>query len=178
MLLLVRAGTASAKQNTLAAHKCAMTKSIFNLLQRSAIGFAAGFIVACFVLVFLGELPPHNDLSQPELDQQSRSLWLAFYIACGVAVFVAVAGRLRISKFWLWFFVAFGVICIIPFWPHKDGSLLPLATPYVNFGFHVADAVLLAIHIGIALAVSAAIHWVWPQVQKRFAKSRPTPHAR
>jgi hypothetical protein len=96
-----------------------------------------------------------------------------------VAVVAVVAAWLRLSTFWLWFCIAFGVICAIPFWPHKDGSLLPLATPYVNFGFRAADAILLAVHVGVALAVAAAIHWLWPQCRKRFRpKSRPTPRAR
>jgi hypothetical protein len=155
-----------------------MAKSLIDLLKRAAIGFAAGFLIACFVLVFLGHLPPHGDLSQPELEQQTRSLWLAFYVACAVALLAAAAGRLRLSKFWLWSCVAFGVICLIPFWPSKSGDLLPLATPYVNFGFRPTDvSSLLAIHVGVALAIAAIIQWVWPYLSKRFSgPSRPTQH--
>jgi hypothetical protein len=153
-----------------------MTRLLIDLLKRAAIGFAAGFLIACFVLVFLGHLPPHGDLSQPELEQQTRSLWLALYVACAVALLAAAAGRRRLSKFWLWSCVAFGVVCMIPFWPSKSGKLLPLATPYVNFGFRPTDvSSLLAIHVGVALAIAATIQWVWPLIGKRRSRTgRPT----
>lgn len=73
--------------------------------------------------------------------------------------------KVRVSKFWLWFVIAFAVICVIPFWPHKDGSLLPFATPYVNFGLQISDLFLLAIHLSIALAVATMIHWKEPKLR-------------
>ena len=137
-------------------------------LKRAAIGFVAGFIVALFVLVFTGALLPyaHRDLSLTEIEQQAWSLWLAFYIACGAAVFAMIFGRVHLSRFWLWFVLAFGIICVIPFWPYKDGSLLPYGTPYVNFGFQTGDAIILAIHVSIALAVAAIFHW-WLILRQR-----------
>jgi hypothetical protein len=143
--------------------------SAVGTLKRGVIGFVAGFVVACFVLVFNGTLPagPSNDLNALEIDQQTRSLWMAFYIAIGIAVLTMIAGRVRLSQFWLWFVLAFGVICVVPFWPHKDGSLLPFATPYVNFGFHATDAIILSVHVSIALAVAAIIQWIWPMMKQR-----------
>ena len=148
-----------------------MSNLALDLLQRAAIGFVAGLVVACFVLVFVGQLPPHSDLSERELDQQAHALWLALYIACGMAVITVAAGRLRIPRFWLWFCLAFGVLCIIPFWPSKSG-LLPLATPYVNSGFRTADAILMAIHITAAVAIAASLNRLWPLMAgKRGAPS-------
>ena len=144
--------------------------AVINLLKRGTIGFVAGFIVVVFALVFLGMLLPHNDLSQPELDQQSRSLWIAFCIACGTGIASTLIGKRPVSRYWLWFCVAFGLICVIPFWPHKGNGLLPFGTPYVNFGFHSGDAIILAVHVSIALTVAAIIHWLWPMVRRRKAE--------
>lgn len=141
-----------------------MTNLAINQLKRAAIGFVAGLVVAWFVLLFFGQLRGHNDLSQRELDQEIGAIWLALYIACGIAVVAVAAGRLRLPRFWLWFCLAFGVLCVIPFWPHKDGGLLPLATPYVNADFQSADAVSLTIHIAVALVIAASMNRVWKSV--------------
>ena len=141
--------------------------STLDVLKRGAIGFVAGIIVAWLALTFLGLLHGHSDLSITELDQEHRGRRIVLYIACGAAVFAMIVGRIHVSKYWLWFTIAFGVICVIPFWPHKNGLLLPFATPYVNFGFETADAIILALHVSIALAVAAKIHWEWPVFRRR-----------
>ncbi len=148
-----------------------MTNLFLKFVKNAAVGFVAGFVVACFVLCFLGKLPLHNDLNQLGLDEQSRSLLLACCFGCGVALLAAFAPRLKCSRFWLWFCVAFGIICLVPFWPGKDGSLLPLATPYLNYGFRAADTVLLAIHMGMALCLAALGHWLWPYCHGRFSST-------
>lgn len=143
-----------------------LLKSILDSLIRGVVGFVAGIILAWLALMFLGLLHGHNDLNQSELDEERRGQWLALYIACGAAAFAMIGGRHHVSKYWLWFTMAFGVISIIPFWPHKDGSLLPFATPYVNSGFQTANAIILALHVSIALAIAAMIHWSWPMLRK------------
>ncbi len=131
-----------------------------NLFLRCVIGFFAGFIVACFVLVFIGVLPPHlqRDLNTIGIAQQIRSIWLAFYIACAVAVFSMIFGRIQLSTYWFWFVIAFGLTCIIPVWPHKSGWFLPLATPYVNFGFEAIHLLMLAVQIVIPFVVARLFH--------------------
>ncbi|MHC4404094.1 MAG: hypothetical protein ACYTG0_30940 [Planctomycetota bacterium] len=139
-----------------------LLKSILHALTRGAIGFLAGIVVAWLALMFLGQVHGHSDFSQPELERELRGRWLALYIACGAAAFTMFVGKIRVSTYWLWFSVAFGIICVIPFWPHNGRSLLPFGSPYVNSGFHVADAIILAIHVYIALGVASIIHRRWP----------------
>jgi hypothetical protein len=77
-----------------------------------------------------------------------------------VALLAMLVGGTRISRYWLCFCVTWGVICVVPFWPHKDGSLLPLGTPYVNFGGTRGVGVLLAMHTLSAALIAAALHWL------------------
>jgi len=72
---------------------------------------------------------------------------------------LSAVGGMRLSKYWLWFFVTFGVICLIPFWPHKSG-ILPLGTVYVNWGFWAECRIpCLAVHVVISLLLAAIVHW-------------------
>jgi hypothetical protein len=142
-------------------------KLVWDLFKRGAIGFIAGLIVAWFVLLFLGVLHGHTDLSLPALEQEYRGRWILFYIACGTAVFAMIGGKIRISKFWKYFIVVFGVIALIPAWPSKSGTLLPLGTPYVNWGFETSDLYLLAVHASIAFAIAFTIHWVTQSKKKK-----------
>jgi len=141
--------------------------AFIDTLTRGVIGFVAGFFVACFVLVFLGMLPPHHhrDLSEPEIEQQAHALWTALYMACGVGGLSMFLGRIHISRFWLWFVVAFGLTCLVPFWPHKGGLMLPFATPYVNFGFQREHVWMLSAQIVIALAIAAIVQRRWRRSQ-------------
>jgi hypothetical protein len=85
-------------------------------------------------------------------------LWLALLIACGAGFVAVLAGGMRVSKYWLWFCVTFGAICLIPYWPHKSG-LLPLGTVYVNRGFwEEYRTACLAVHIVLSLVLAAIIH--------------------
>ena len=144
-------------------------KSTTGVLKRGAIGFVAGSVLACFALIFLGMLHPHNDLSQSELEQEYRSRWFLLYIACGTAVFTSIVGKMCVSRFALWFSLAFAAICVIPFWPHKDGSLLlPYGTPYVN-GYRPGNVIILAVHVSMAVAVAAISQWLLPRIHQRKA---------
>jgi hypothetical protein len=140
--------------------------TMMRYLKHLVIGFVAGYLVAAFILVFLGVLQPHNDLNQPERDQQAYALMLVFCLACVAGVFAMVFATTRISQFWLLFMIVFGVMSVIPFWPLKNGSLLPLGTPYVNFGYRSADSILLLVHVIIAMAIAAIIHWVLPLLRR------------
>lgn len=146
-------------------------RTFIDVLTRGVIGFVAGFVVACFALVFLGILPPqpHTDLSQPEIEQQGRALWMALYVACGVGLVSIAIGQIRLSRFWLWFVMVFGITCVVPFWPHKDGSFLPFATPYVNFGFHMEHVWMLVAQLVIAFGGAAMVQWGWPRLTRRRA---------
>ncbi|MDB5341066.1 MAG: hypothetical protein JWN70_6685 [Planctomycetaceae bacterium] len=136
-----------------------MFATTVNVLKRGGIGFVAGFICAIMVLVFVDWLPPHRDLSQPGLEQQARSLWLATAIASGVAIFAMFAPTIRVSQFWLWFAVVFGGIAVIPVGQFPDGTLVPFGTYYVNLGFQSEKARILGINISAALVIAAIIHW-------------------
>ncbi len=151
-----------------------VVKLAVSSLKRGLAGFAAGLVIACFILVFMGPLQSSPDLSVSEIEQQTASLWIAFYIACGTALLAAIAGNRTVSKFWLWFVLAFGIICVIPFWKHKGGAFLPFGTLYVNFGFQPRDAVILAAHITAAVLIALAIHYEWPGIKhlKLRAKKR------
>ena len=143
-------------------------KAMFYLFMRGIAGFAAGWIVSWFALTFLGMLQDFYNLTANSIHRQHQAEWIQFYIACGSAVFSMLLGKIQVPKYCLWFCIAFAVICVIPFWPHKGGGfLLPYGTPYVNFGFHTRDAILLIVHISIAAVVPAIIQWLWPIVQHR-----------
>lgn len=137
-------------------------------LKHLGIGFAAGFLVAAFTLVFLGLLPSHNDLNTLERHQQARALVLAFFLACGTGVFAMLFATARISKFWPLFFIIFGAMALIPFWKykHNGGTFLPLGTPYVNFGYQSNDTIILIIHVVIASILAAIIQQVLPMLRR------------
>lgn len=139
-----------------------MTRS----LKHCAIGFVAGFLVAAFILVFFGVLQPHQDLNQLEREQQARALMLVVCLAGGTGVFAMLFATTRISQFWPLFLIVFGVMSMIPFWQHKDGSWLPLGTPYVNFGYQSLDAIILFVHVIISSIVAAIIQQVLPMLRR------------
>lgn len=123
-----------------------------NVLKRGAVGFIAGIVVVTFTLIFFGIL---------------RGPWLPLGIALVVAIWAILSGKTHVSRFWLWFVIVFGAICVIPYWPSKSRKLLPFATPYVNSGFQTDDAILLVIHVAIAAVVAAIIHGVWIFIRQR-----------
>lgn len=147
-----------------------MFAKTMNVLKRGAIGFIAGFICAILVLVFMDWLPAHNDLSQLQLEQRDRSLWLATAIAASSALCTMFAATIRVSQFWLWFAVAFGAIAVIPVGQFPDGSLVPFGTCYVNPGFKSEKPLVLGINFSAALVIAAIIHWT----QLYFGKRRPS----
>lgn len=137
------------------------------LFVRGIVGWGAGFIIACYGLTFFDVLPWTNDLSQPELDQRDASLRLAIYAAWGCAGFSMLAGRKRISRYWLWFALAFGVICVVPVWPGKGHGLLPFGTFYVHYGHGPEVIPMLAIHVAVAALIAAGIKRVFPKTDQR-----------
>jgi len=150
-------------------------KVLMTVMKRGLAGFVAGFIVACFALVVLGMMPPHGGLNTLELERQNHAVSLAFYIACCVAFVSVLVGGMRLSKYWLWFFVTFGVICLIPFWTHKSG-ILPLGAIYVNWGFWDEYRIpCLAVHGGISLLLAAMVHWASLRLWGK--RSHITPHS-
>lgn len=70
--------------------------------------------------------------------------------------------RIRVPLFALWFAIAWGGICLVPWHLNKTGSeLLPLGTPYVNermWGRHTVD--LLVAHCLVSVLVAAVIEVV------------------
>lgn len=135
----------------------------------AVVGFATGFMLAMFALAFAGALPPGpaDDLSQTELEQRALSIRVAFAIGVAASVFAMVAGAKKIPVYWACFTVVFGIIAIIPIWPSRSGSLLPLATPYVNLGFHIQDLILLTLHV---LTAGFITHFM-----QRFGRNRQAP---
>jgi hypothetical protein len=136
------------------------TENVLPALKRAVVGFVAGFVIAFFVLTFTGALPTeYPDATQPEIDQFHRSLWLAVYIAAAIAVVGVFAGKKSVPIFWLGFVIAFGIICLIPWWPDKSGRHYPLGAVYVNEKpWHHASV--LVVHVGISLAIALAVHLV------------------
>jgi hypothetical protein len=131
----------------------------FSALIRGAVGFICGFIVAEFVLVFLGVSHGHWDLSATELEQEYRALRIALWISVAVSGLSVLAGGIRVPRFLITFVVVFGAICVLPFWPNpKSGGLAPFGTPYVNWGYCDRDAELLACHVALTLLVTGLIH--------------------
>lgn len=135
-------------------------------LKHFVIGFAAGFLIAGFVLAFLGYLKLHPDLNQLERLQERQAELVVLCFACVSGVFAMCFATRRISRYWLWFTVVFGVISAIPFWENKDGSLLPFATPYVNFGYQTIDGIVLGMHVVISMLVAAVVHWAWLRTRR------------
>ena len=80
-------------------------------------------------------MPPSSDLNLIELERSRHSIDIAYYVAGAFALIAMVLGRLRVSRFWLLFCIAFGVICLVPFWPGKYGTWQPFGTPYVYSTF-------------------------------------------
>lgn len=144
----------SAVGEPLMASLLSIIKALTALTGRGIAGFLAGTVVAWYSLTFLGVLQNTRDLDQLGLDQERRGWWLVLFAACAVAVVTMLIGRVHVPKYWLSFCVAFAVMAAAPILPFKSGSLLPLATLYVNFGFSPYKAIVLAIHV--ALAVWAA----------------------
>ena len=143
----------------------AMIKSLCKLLvtaaKRALAGFVAGFIVACLVLVVLDRMPPHGDLGYHEFQKWNRAVSLAFRIGCVVAFISVLAGGMRVSRYWYWLCVTFGVIWLIPFWPRK-GGLFPFGTVYVNWRLCEEYRIrCLAVHVVISLLLAAIVHPVY-----------------
>lgn len=151
-------------------------------LERAVVGFGAGFVLACYGLVGFGvpRFAPWRDVSHPEIDETVRACWIALSVSINVAVVAVTAGRIRVSLYWFWLAVAFGVTGAIPFWPHKDGSLLPLATAYLNSGLPrepIGLLVLLAAHLVVACGLAALLQWGSSRMRQveRQDCGQPTP---
>lgn len=116
-----------------------LMQMISRTIAYAAVGFATGFILAMFALAFAGALPtgPADNLSQTELEQRTLSMRVAIAVGVAASGFAILAGAKKVSIYWARFAIVFGVIAVLPVWPSKSGSLLPLATPYVNFGFDI-----------------------------------------
>lgn len=136
----------------------------------SAIGFVTGYIFAFLTLLFLGIMPNSNDLSQIGLAQQTRALWLTFYIACGMGVLVPIVAKIRISRFWLCYCIVFGLIAAIPVWPGKSSIVgasfqmpHPFATIYISSGISLLKIIFLSLHMLTAFVVSLVLWSIWPK---------------
>ena len=137
------------------------SKMLLTAVKRALAGFVAGFILACFALTILGMLPPHADLSSSELEQRNREVLLALKIGAGAGILSVLAGGIRVSRYWVWFCAVFGIICFIPFWPHKSG-VLPLGTVYVNWQFWAQYRLLcLGVHTIVSLCLAAIGYWAY-----------------
>jgi hypothetical protein len=127
------------------------------VLGRAIVGAIAAFVVVVFVLAFCDYLPSAGERSVSEAHRRQIGLRI---LACSVvagAIAGVVLGKRRVSEFWLWLAVVFGVVCAIPVLPSKSG-LLPFGTPYVNGPFSREKVCLLAIHLGIAALIALPIH--------------------
>ncbi len=129
----------------------------------AAVGFVSGCMLSMFVLVFAGKVPngPSSDLSQMELERRSLAIILAIVVGTITAILAIMGGKKKLSRVWMYFVIAFGVIAIVPVWPSKSGYLLPLATPYVNFGFQAQDLWLLTLHSLSAGVVAYTLRNYW-----------------
>ena len=142
------------------------------LLARYAVGFVVGFSLAAFTLAFLGRLPPPGDLSLPDMQDRQRAEWIIPVVGAIAGLLAMFWGRLHLSRYWMWFVIAFGTICLIPFWPSKSGTLLPLGTPYVNGSYCTDDVILLVIHTTLAAILAGIAHWGARRLRPRWTYKR------
>jgi hypothetical protein len=145
-----------------------------NAFFRLVSGFFAGLVITWLVLLFLGMASWTSDLGLPGVRNLHRARWIAFIAACLSGLCALFAGRLRVSMYWFWFSAAFGVTCVIPWWPSKSGDLLPLGTPYVNGGFGIGKVVLLALHASAAATLAWFIHGWNDRTQRARQSGRST----
>ena len=144
------------------------SKPFRSVLARGVLGFVAGFIVAIFMLIFLGASHGHWDLSARELEQEYRAQRIALLFAAGTALLAMATGRIRVPRFLAVFVVIFGLIAVIPFWHcEKTSGFLPFGTPYINGGYSHADAIQLACHTGVAIVLAGAYESVRRVIRAR-----------
>lgn len=147
---------------------------------RAVIGFVGAFILLAYAFMFLGLLQLDTDLTWPEQKLQSFMLWLTCALACGFGLFTGFYGTVKISRFWLWFLIVFGLTSLLQLAP-GDGKLRvelnqnwpqwTIVSLYVDAPFHVVKLVVLLIHVSLSLGLAWCIHSGWPRLFRR-----QTPH--
>ena len=69
-----------------------------------------------FALAFLGMLPagPMKELTVINQEKQLQALWISIAGGSVVATLAVISARQGVSRFWLWFVIAFGITSILP----------------------------------------------------------------
>ncbi|QDT63803.1 hypothetical protein [Calycomorphotria hydatis] len=132
-------------------------RPVVSFTLKAAVGFFVGVVLAYYFLVFTGALIPHSDLNSSEIVRNRNAYRLVLLFGLVFSIPAAVLSHRKVSRFWLWFVLAFGAICVLPCLPFKGGVLLPLGTPYVNYGFQRLDLVILIFHVLLSLGIASAI---------------------
>ncbi|WP_339727903.1 hypothetical protein [uncultured Gimesia sp.] len=136
----------------------------------AAIGFVGSYVFLAYAFMFLGLLQLETDLTWPEERMKSFMLWLTFALACGFGLFTAFFGSIRISRFWLWFFIVFSLISLLQVVPENGRLQVDLnriwprwtiVSLYVQSQFHVIKLIILAIHVSLSLGIAWCIHSGW-----------------
>jgi len=142
-----------------------------NAAVRGIVGFLAGFFVAGTALGLLEAFAPPDNPIRLKLDQPIWFVATTLLAGAIVAVVSVIVGRTRISTFWAWFCVFFGLLCLVPWWRGIAGGLLPLGTAYVNRGFPSVGK-LLAGHIVVSLVLALLLPRLWSRLTHRESKNR------
>lgn len=126
------------------------------LIGRAIAGAVAAFVVTFFVLIVIDYLPQDLDTLEA-VEHQKIGLKVLIVSPFAGTIIGLVAGHRRVSLFWLWWAVLFGVTCCIPVFPSKTGSLLPLGTYFVA-PFSWLKITILVTHLGVTALLAAVIH--------------------
>ncbi|HAH48398.1 hypothetical protein [Gimesia sp.] len=148
-------------------------KNILVKSVRAVVGLAGAYVFLTYVFLFLGLLQLDPVLNLAESRMQTFLLWLIFALACGFGLFTAFSGTVKVSRFWHWFLVMFGLTSLLQIVPGK-GGLRPelyldwpqwtVAAVYVRPGFQFIKLVVLLIHVGLSLGVAWGIHSGCPRL--------------
>ncbi|WP_417391751.1 hypothetical protein [Gimesia sp.] len=90
---------------------------------RAVVGFVGSYIFLAYVFLFLGLLQLAPVLNLAESRMQTFLLWLIFALACGFGLFTAFSGTVKVSRFWLWFLIVFGLTSLLQIVPVNGGCV-------------------------------------------------------
>lgn len=140
---------------------------------RAVVGFAGAYVFLTYVFLFLGLLQLDPVLNLAESRMQSFLLWLIFALACGFGLFTAFSGTIKVSRFWLWFLIVFGLTSLLQIVPVNGGLRVELnqiwpqwtvAALYVRAEISMVKLVVLLIHVGLSLGLSWCVHSGGPRL--------------
>jgi len=141
-------------------------------------GFCACYVVGFYVFGFLNiSNYPVETLVNADIKDLLTSNWHYLVIlSCLAGIVVMVIGKRRIPLYWLWFFIAFGLICVLPVMPQYAGvNYLGINMLNDNIvHFYLIDLpllfklCLLLFHIVLTMLVAWGLFSIWPGEDRPF----------